>query len=302
LLLLGAPLVSLGQTDYATPYTFGTLAGIAGISGTNDGTGSEAQFHIPEGVAVDGAGNVYVSERLNNTIRKITPLGVVTTLAGLAGTRGTNDGTGSAARFSFPHALTADGAGNVYVADSGNDTIRKVTPAGVVTTLAGNALGQGSTDGTGSAALFDGPADVAVDALGNVYVADTANNTIRKVTPVGVVTTLAGSAGVYGSDYGNVDGTGSAARFHSPGDISVDSSGNVYVADVFNNAIRKVTPAGVVSTVVGSCSPTPFGNFPGPLPASLLLPRGIAVNQTTGSLYIALSDAVLVASTPSGTW
>src|SRR5206468_2920267 len=140
----------------------------------------------------------------NYAIRKVTPAGVVTTLAGLAGTPGDTDGTGSAARFSELWGVAVDGWSNVYVADRDNNTIRKVTPAGVVTTLAGVAGSAGSTDGTGSAARFSDPLGVAVDSARNVYVADTDNSTIRKVTPAGVVTTLAGLAG----NNGTADGTG----------------------------------------------------------------------------------------------
>ena len=150
-----------------------TLAGLAGSSGSANGTGSAARFYYPFGVAVDSAGNVYVADTGNNTIRKVTPAGVVTTLAGLAGSSGSADGTGSAARFNYPSGVAVDSAGNVYVADTGNNTIRKVTPAGVVTTLAGLAGSPGSADGTGSAARFYYPHGVAVDSAGNVYVADT---------------------------------------------------------------------------------------------------------------------------------
>src|SRR5205814_1507614 len=144
-------------------------------------------------------GNAYVADALNNTIRKVTAAGLVTTLAGLAGTIGTADGTGSAARFYNPTAVAVDISGTIYVADTDNHTIRKVTPAGVVTTLAGLAGGFGTADGTGSAAQFKYPYGVAADNAGNVYVADALNNTIRKVTPAGVVTTLAGLAGNLGS-------------------------------------------------------------------------------------------------------
>jgi hypothetical protein len=233
--------------NYAGVYFFTTLAGLAESQGTNDGTGSAARFSLPLGVAVDGADNVYVADNDNQTIRKVTPAGVVTTLAGLAGTQGTNDGTGSAARFEYPYGLAVDRAGNVYVADQGNDTIRKVTPAGAVTTLAGLPGTQGTNDGTGSAARFSFPAGVAVDNVGNVYVADNHNDTIRKVTPAGVVTTLAGLGGSPGS----ADGTGSAARFSLPLGVAVDSADNVYVADNDNQTIRKVTPAGVVTTLAG---------------------------------------------------
>jgi len=134
--------------------------------------------------------------------------------------------------------VAVDGSGNVYVADTGNDTIRKIAPGGIVTTLAGNAGNFGSADGTGTAAFFQNPWDLTVDGSGNVYVADTFNQTIRKVTPNGVVTTLAGSVG----NTGSTDGTGSAALFENPYGITVDTSGNLYVADTFNNTIRKLVP------------------------------------------------------------
>src|SRR5262249_27505014 len=157
------------------------------------------------------------------TIRKVTPAGVVTTLAGTAGMRGSADGTGAAARFNSPAAVAVDGAGNVYVADQANFTIRKITSVGVVTTLAGAAGMQGTADGTGSAARFHVPVGVAVDGVGNVFVADYGGDSIRKVTPAGVVTTLAGAARIPGS----ADGTGPDAHFHNPTGVAVDSAGNV---------------------------------------------------------------------------
>ena len=214
----------------------------------------------------------------------------MSTLAGMAGFPGSADGTGAAARFDYPNGVAVDGSGNVYVADTGNNTIRKITPAGVVSTLAGTAGGPtvppGSADGTGAAARFFEPYGVAVDVRGNVYVADTYNNTIRKVTPAGVVSTLAGTAGTSGSD----DGTGAAARFNFPQGVAVDGSGNVYVADRDNNAIRKVSPAGVVSTPVGV--PGLSGNLLGPLPASLFRPVGVAVDSAN-DIFITVEDAVL---------
>ena len=182
---------------------------------------------FPTGVAVDSAGNVYVADTDNYTIRKITPSGVVSTLAGLAGSYGSADGTGSAARFISPWAWRWIARAMSMWPTTGNYTIRKITPSGVVSTLAGLAGSFGSADGTGSAARFYYPTGVAVDSAGNVYVADTGNDTIRKITPSGVVSTLAGLAGSFGSD----DGTGSAARFHDPTGVAVDSAGNVYVAD-----------------------------------------------------------------------
>src|SRR5262249_8537746 len=146
-----------------------TLAGTAGMAGSNDGIGAAARFSFPQGIATDSAGNVYVADG-NWTIRKITPAGGVTTLAGMAGGGGSSDGVGAAARFSGPQGVATDNAGNVYVADSGNDTIRKITPAGVVSAFAGTAGMQGSVDGKGAAARLSDPSGVAVDASGNVYV------------------------------------------------------------------------------------------------------------------------------------
>jgi DNA-binding beta-propeller fold protein YncE len=146
-------------------------------------------------------------------------------------------------------------------------------------------------DGTGAAARFDGPSGVAVDGAGHVFVADYWNNTIRKITPAGVVTTLAGAAGMSGS----ADGAGTAARFYGPYGVAVDGAGNVFVADSGNNVIRKISTSGVVTTIVGVAAPVSAGNFPGPLPASIVSPDGVAIDPSTGKLYITLQDAVMVA-------
>ena len=257
-----------------------TLAGLPEHTGSTDGTGSAARFFNPQGVAVDRSGNVYVADTFNGNIRKITPAGVVSTLA---------DATGSAAYFYHPFGVAADGSGNIYVADTGNNTIRKITAAGVVSTLAGSAGQCGSTDGTGAAAGFCNPSGVAVDGSGNIYVADLYNYTIRKITPAGVVSTLAGSPGQTGS----TNGTGSAARFYNPQGLAVDGSGNIYIADTDNSTIRKITPAGIVTTVVGSAAER--GTIAGPLPASLFRPAGVAFIPATGSLFITVPDAVLEA-------
>jgi len=174
---------SLAQSVYE-PYTFTTLAGGGGFI-SPDQAGSAARFNYPNGVAVDSAGNVYVVDAFSHTIRKVTPTGVVTTLAGLAGSTGSANGTNSSARFNFPYKLAADSAGNVYVTEFANYTIRKVTPEGVVTTLAGLAGSPGSANGTNSSARFNFPAGVAVDSAGNLFVADADNHTVRKVTPIG---------------------------------------------------------------------------------------------------------------------
>jgi sugar lactone lactonase YvrE len=224
------------------------FAGQLGKSGSADGNGTAAQFTTPRGIAVDAAGNVFVGDEHNHTIRKITPSGDVTTLAGQPGESGSADGSGSSARFNFPDGVAIGANGTVYVADSSNDTIRKITPSGSVTTLAGKAGVDGFADGSGSSAVFNDPEGVAVDASGNVYVADAGNNVIRKVTPSGLVTTLAGGSPL---NDGSADGVGTAARFHWPRDVAVDGSGNIYVADQSNATIRKITSSGVVSTFAG---------------------------------------------------
>jgi sugar lactone lactonase YvrE len=256
-----------------------TLAG-TGASGAVNGSGTAASFSFPTGIAVDGSGNIYVADTSNYLIRKITSAGLVTTFAGIVGTPGATNGTGTAASFNYPTGIGVDSAGNVYVADYYNCLIRKITANGVVTTLAGLAGVAGATNATGTAALFYFPTGLAVDGSGNVYVGDWGNCLIREVTSVGVVTTLAGS-----STNGSANGTGTAASFsQSAYGLAVDSSGNVYVADSGNNQVRAITPGGVVTTVAG-------GLFPGSLDgtgsaATFQQPCGIAVGGT-GKIYVA---------------
>lgn len=224
------------------------LAGASGGGGWFDGPLATARFLYPSGVASDAAGNVYVLERVSGIIRKVSPSGRVSTLAGLAGAAGAVDGYGPLARFTAPYGIAASASGTVYVADTGNYTIRRVLPSGEVTVFAGASGFPGSADGEPGVARFSSPRGVAVDAAGTLYVADTSSHTIRKVTPAGAVSTLAGLAGSSGTANGN----GSAARFRSPEGVAVDGSGNVYVADTGNHAIRKITPSGDVTTLAGT--------------------------------------------------
>src|SRR5205085_6522306 len=198
---------------------------------------SNAQFRQPGGTAVDPAGNVYVADQNNSTIRKISPAAVVTTIAGLPTVDGSADGTGVVTKFSFPQGVALDALTNVYVADSNNNTIRKITPTDVVSTIAGLVGISGSADGTGSAALFNSPIGVTTDSSANVYIGDTFNHTIRKITPNGNVSTLPGLAG----SSGNIDGMGNAARFTLPIGVAVDGPRNDHVADAGNHIIRKTT-------------------------------------------------------------
>lgn len=339
----------------SVPLAVTTLAGQAGASGYADGSGTAARFLNPSGLAVDTKGNLFVADSGNNTIRKITPAGVVTTFAGIAvdpdtgvaGNGGTADGAGSAAQFSFgkanidnigstglaidindnlfvadtlnnsirklsptgivttmalkdaatgssialnsPDSVAVDTAGNLYVADSGINQVRKITPAGNVSVFAGSTnpnASSGSADGTSTAASFNNPRGIAVDSVGNVYVADTNNHTIRKITPAGVVTTLAGSAGTpTKNSAGNSDGLGKNARFNTPIGLSVDASGNLYVADKGNNVVRKISPSGLVTTLAGA--PGAASGTDGTGNAARFSQPYSLTADTAGNLYVA---------------
>lgn len=234
-----------------------TLAGSPGGPGSVDGTGANAQFSSPYGVAVDGSGNVFVADAGNNTIRKVTPAGVVTTFAGRDGSNaGSLDGSGGDARFNNPSGLAADTSGNLFVSDTNNHTIRKITAGGAVTTLAGVAGKLGTSDGFGVNARFNGPTGIAVDGSGNVYVADTGNATIRKITSGGVVSTIAGIAG----SSGNADGTGNAVRFTTPYGVAADAAGNVFIADSGNHTIRKGVAAAAPAVAIQTQPKSQFVN------------------------------------------
>jgi len=264
--------------------TMATLVGGAGNTGSSNGIGSNARFWAPSAVAVDSAGNVYVADTYNSTIRKITPQGIVSTVAGLAGSIGSADGTVGTARFFWPSGVAVDSTDNIYVADTYNSTIRKITNSTGVMTLAGLAGNVGSTNGTGSGARFNYPYGIAVDTAGNVYIADTYNSEIRIITTNGVVSTVAGLVG----NPGSADGTNGNARFNLPQGIAVDRTGNLYVADTGNNTIRKIIPVTtnwVVSTLAGLAgfdgSPDGVGTN-----AQFNYPTGLAVDGA-GNVYVA---------------
>ena len=216
-----------------------TLAGGSG-SGTTDGTGTAAKFHEPRAIAIDGSGTLFVADYENHMVRKVTSAGVVTTLAGGADVSGNTDGQGTAARFMALQGLALDGAGNVYVTESGNRDVRKITASGLVTTLA---------SGSGK---FGEPRGIAVDSSGNLFVGDYSANVIRKVTSEGIVSNHAGTAPTAGSN----DGTLSSALFYGPSGLAIDTAGNLYVADTLNNTVRKISPSGAVTTLAGTAGRT----------------------------------------------
>lgn len=211
-----------------------------------DGTGSAARFNNPEGLAADSAGNLYIAEAPSAVLRKVTPQGVVTTLAGGRGTVGSADAAGTAARFNDPSRLVADVNGTLYVTDSGNSAVRRVTAAGVVSTVAGDGT-CGSVDGLAALARFCKPRGIALDNKGVLWVADSGNHTLRRIAPDGTVSTVAGTVGVCGTR----DGRGNQAQFCDPQDVGVDTWGNVYVVDTGNSTIRMVNDKGEVSTLAG---------------------------------------------------
>ncbi|TVZ57231.1 putative secreted protein (Por secretion system target) [Lutibacter sp. Hel_I_33_5] len=248
-----------------------TLAG--STSGFADGNGASAQFNFPRGVAIDAAGTIYVADEFNHRIRKISPSGEVTTLAG--STAGFADGNGASAQFNSPYGVAVDAAGTVYVADTNNHRIRKISPSGEVTTLAGST--SGFADGNGASAQFNFPLGVAVNAAGTIYVADEFNHRIRKISPSGEVTTLAGSTS------GFADGNGASAQFYSPRGVAIDAVGTLYVADTFNQRIRKISPSGEVTTLAGSTKGFADGNGTS---AQFNDPRGVAIDAA-GTIYVA---------------
>ncbi|MBL8921912.1 MAG: hypothetical protein JNJ54_23880 [Myxococcaceae bacterium] len=257
------------------------VAGRPGGPGAADGVGAEARFQEPGGLAVDTNGDVFVADTANHTIRKVTAEGVVTTVAGRAGYSGYENKLNREARFFEPSAVTRDNGGTLYVADTANNCIRAISPAGVVTTVAGNPT-PGAIDGTGGTARFNAPVAVAWAPPDRLYVADAENHTIRViVVGGGVVGTRAGQAGSVGS----TDGLTTAARFSRPTGVAADAFGNVWVADSGNFTIRKISDLGVVTTVAGlaGVSGSSNGTGNGARFADL---RGLAYDNDTRNLYV----------------
>lgn len=290
---LGADInLQTGDENLLTmPYHVTTFAGNT-TGGSSDGHGTAATFNGPRGVATDGAGNIYTAEFWGGRIRKITPNGDVTTLAGndLIASENAN---GTAASFFNPCVLTIDKNGAIYVAQSGHPLIRKIAPNGDVSTVAGNPT-PGTTNANGTAASFNAPNGIAVDQAGNLYVADSGNHMIRKISTTGDVTTLAGHP-----SSGSNNGMGTAASFSTPNGIAVDNAGNVYVADYDNHMIRKITPAGEVTTLAGS---TTQGRSDGQgTAASFKLPYAVTLD-TAGNLYVADHGNHLVRKITPGGW
>ncbi|WP_264520708.1 T9SS type A sorting domain-containing protein [Flavobacterium sp. N1994] len=253
-----------------------TFAG-TGIPGFANGDGTVAQFNLPYSIAVDASENVYVTESNSSAIRKISSLGVVSTLAGNVTTSGYLDGQGTSVLFLNPKGLGVDASGNVYVADSGNNRIRKISTSGLVTTIAGDGTA-GFLDGQGTLAKFNNPVGVAVSS-NVIYISDTSNNRIRAISNTGLVTTVVGN----GSP-GLVNGQGIVAQFNAPRALAADTSGNLYVVDYNNNCIRKISNTGLVTTLSGTGG---FGAVNGiGSVATFKYPEGITVDSS-GNAFVA---------------
>jgi sugar lactone lactonase YvrE len=253
-----------------------TVAG-SGISGSSDGKGRSASFFFPGAITIDEKGTLYIADTQNSMVRKISADGTVTTIAGRP-SAAIEKKRDTVAKFNRPYGIAVDKKGNVYVSDWERDMIKKISPEGMITAFAGNGK-KGAKDGNGAAATFYLPEGLTIDKKGNLYVADTYNNMIRKITPAGDVSTFAGRG-----TRGAMDGKGFGATFAHPDGLAADAKGNIYVADVGNNKIRKIKPDGTVTTLAGTGL---RGWRDGPLEsATFWKPFGIAIGHD-GNLYVA---------------
>lgn len=253
-----------------------TVAGSAGLRGSADGAGSDARFSHPEGIAIDAAGNLVVADRDNHTIRRITPAGQVSTLAGSPGQAGFANGPAASARFNYPRGVAIDSLGTIYVCDA-SATVRAISPAGVVRTVAGQANAPGTTDGPAGVAQLSNPIALTVDPAGRIYVAEEGRNSVRRILLDGSVETLGGINPVPGNAWGS-------SVFMSPRGLAAAADGTIYVADS-NHTIRKILPNGTDSTLAGQALLPGFANGPG-TQAQFDRPAGLAVSLD-GNVYVA---------------
>jgi sugar lactone lactonase YvrE len=257
-----------------------TLAGTgtAGYSG-DGGPATQARLDTPHGIAVDGAGNVYIADPPNHRIRRVDPSGIITTFAG-TGTSGYNgDGIPAAsARLNYPKGVEVGPDGSVYIGDANNHRVRRVSPSGTITTVAGTGSAGFSGDGaSATSARLNTPRNVTFDSAGNLYIADDENCRVRRVDNAGVISTVAGSTTC---GYGGDGGPATAARLGRVRDVAVDAAGNLYIADEENNRIRRVDPSGIMSTFAGTGSSGFSGDGGPPAAARISGPRGVAVDAS----------------------
>ncbi len=267
--------------------TISTVAGNGTLGYAGDaGQATAAEINQPNNVAFDAAGNMYISDQYNHCIRKVGSSGVISTIAGNVDSFGIRGDGGAAISASLfrPGGMVIDASNNIYFADLGNHTVRKISAAGVITRVAGTGFsGFGGDGGQATAADLYTPSGIAMDAAGNIYIADQENNRIRKVSTSGIISTIAGNgtAGFSGDS-----GAATAAELSAPYNLAVDGSANVYVADFGNNRIRKVTPAGIITTVVGTGTRSFSGDGGAATAATISIPQDIKFD-TAWNMYIA---------------
>jgi trimeric autotransporter adhesin len=216
--------------------------GVAGFSG-DGGLATSAKLNSPSKIAVDFAGNLYIADTWNHRIRKVNASGIITTIVGTGPGFSGDGGPATLAKIEVPQGVAVDAMGNIYIGDTYNMRVRKIDPFGIITTIAGSSPfnGYGGDGGPAAAALLDNPNGVAVDASGNIYIADNQNHCIRRVNPMGVISTYAGLGGTASNGFSGDGGPGNLAQLNSPPDISVDAACNLYIADTNNGRIRKIT-------------------------------------------------------------
>jgi trimeric autotransporter adhesin len=286
-LLLGAMYSGGVQAQYMHTFAgngFGHSTGSGGYTGDN-GYAAYAELNSPTGVCFDGAGNVYIADRANNVVRKVNTVGIITTFAG-NGTLGYSGdkGLATAAQLNKPYGVAADVDGNIYISDNGNNTIRKVSITGVITTYAGkNSAGYTGDGGAATAARLNNPQGIVLDNNGNLYIADAGNHAIRMVDAAGGMSTIAGT-GSYG--YTGDGGPAFTATLHSPSGVAVDLYGNIYIADYFNNVVRKIDAAGDISTFAGTGNIGFSGDGGNATSAKFHFPSSVSV-YGFGNVYIA---------------
>jgi trimeric autotransporter adhesin len=255
--------------------------GVLGFSG-DGGAATSAMLHLPYGLAIDSSANLYIGDTLNNRLRKVTGTNISTIAGNGVLSYAGDGGLATAAQMNTPEAVAVDASGNLYIADTVNNVVRQISTKGVITTIAGNGTAGFSGDnGAATSAMLNAPQGVAVDSSGNVYVADTANARVRKISG-GTITTVAGS-GTQG--YAGDGSAATSAMLNTPVGLAFDKSGNLYIADVDNSVVRRVSPGGTISTVAGNGSQGYTGNA-GPATAAMLNgPQGVTVDSS-GNLYI----------------
>ena len=293
------------QVDAARTIT--TIAGIGEIRYSGDGgPANQADLYYPKDVTVDRLGNLYIADTWNDRVRRVDTSGIITTVAG-SGYRGYSGDEGPAvfARLNRPNDVAMDGAGNLYIADSWNNRIRRVDARGMITTIAGSGhtsvYGYSGDGGPAVEAELRAPSGVALDGSGNIYISDTYNMRIRRVDSTGIITTVAGSGGTGVGSYSGDGGPAVEARLDTPFDVAVADGGNLYIADSYNNRIRRVDVSGIITTVAG-IGEGDYTRSSGPaVMAALFSPHGVAVDGA-GNLYIADTNFGLIRSVdPSGT-